>query len=100
MKSKITKVNNGIEINITELNVLNEEQEKLLEAFQECSEGRCTCPTQEYEKVESLNIVSTGQIIQLSIKSKDNTVIDTKEIEKCLAYTKDKVTNKEQASKE
>lgn len=95
MKSKITKVNNGIEINITELNVLNGEQEKLLEAFQECSEGRCTCPTQEYEKVETLNIAGTDKTIQLSIKSKENSVINTEEIEKCLEYTKGKVSKKE-----
>ena len=92
MKSKITKNKDGIDINITEL---NGEKDKLLEAFQECSEGRCTCPTQEYEKVETLTIAGTDKIIQLSIKSKENTVIDTKEIEKCLAYTRDKVSKKE-----
>lgn len=92
MKSRIIKKKNGIDIKITDL---NGEQDKLLEAFQECSEGRCTCPTQEYEKVETLNIVGTDKIIQLSIKSKPNTVINPQEIEKCLAYTKDKVSKKE-----
>jgi len=92
MKSKITRNKDGINIDITEL---NGEKERLLEAFQECSEGRCTCPTQEYEKVETLNIDGTDKIIQLSIKSKKNTVINTKEIEKCLEYTKDKVAKKE-----
>lgn len=95
MKSKITKNKNGIEIDITGVNGLNGEKEKLLEAFQECSEGRCTCPTQEYEKVETLDIADTNQGIQLSIKSKENSVINTEEIEKCLEYTKDKVAKKE-----
>ena len=89
MKSKITTNKNGIDINITEL---DGKKEELLEAFQECSEGRCTCPTQEYEKMETLNIVNTEKIIQLSIKSKDNEVIDIKEIEKCLEYTKKQVS--------
>ena len=92
MKSKISKNKNGIDIKITEL---NGEQEKLVAAFQECSEGRCTCPTQEYQKVETLHIVGTDESIQLSIKSKPNTVINTQEIEKCLEYTKDKVSKKE-----
>ena len=92
MKSKITKNKNGIEIKITDV---NEGKEKLIEAFQECSEGRCSCPTQEYEKVETLNILGTDNTIQLSIKSKENSVINTKEIEKCLEYTKDKVSKKE-----
>ncbi len=90
MKSKIKSSKNGIDINITEI---EGKKEELLEAFQECSEGRCTCPTQEYEKIESLNIIDTEKTIQLSIKSKGNEVIDTKEIEKCLEYTKNKVSN-------
>jgi len=89
MKSKITKNNHGIEINITEV---KGKKEELLEAFQECSEGRCSCPTQEYEKVETMNIIDTENNIQLSIKSKDNEVIDTNEIEKCLEHTKKRVT--------
>jgi len=89
MKSKITKNNHGIEINITEV---KGKKEELLEAFQECSEGRCSCPTQEYEKVETMNIIDTENNIQLSIKSKDNEVIDTKEIEKCLEHTKNRVS--------
>jgi len=89
MKSKITTNKNGIDINITEL---EGRQEELLEAFQECSEGRCTCPTQEYQKVEMMSVIDIGGTIQLSIKSKANEVIDTKEIEKCLEYTKNKVS--------
>ena len=89
MKSKITKNNNGIEIKITEV---KGKKEELLEAFQECSEGRCSCPTQEYEKVETLNILDNEKGIRLSIKSKKNEVIDTKEIEKCLEHTKNRVS--------
>jgi hypothetical protein len=89
MKSRITTNKNGIEINITEVEGKHEE---LLEAFQECSEGRCTCPTQEYQKVETMNVIDTEGTIQLSITSKSGEVIDTKEIEKCLEYTKNKVS--------
>ena len=89
MKSSITTNKNGIEIHITDL---EGKKKELLEAFQECSEGRCTCPTQEYQKVETLNIVDTAGDIQLNIISKENQVIDTKEIEKCLEYTKNKVS--------
>jgi len=89
MKSKIKKNDHGIEINITEV---KGKKDELLEAFQECSEGRCSCPTQEYEKVDTMNIIDTENNIQLSIKSKDNEEIDTKEIEKCLEHTKNRVT--------
>ena len=89
MKSKITKNELGIAIDITEV---EGKKEKLIEAFQECSEGRCTCPTQEYEKVEKLDIIASEKSIQLSIKSKKDETINTKEIEKCLEYTKNRVS--------
>ena len=89
MKSKITTNKSGIDINITEV---EDKKEELLEAFQECSEGRCSCPTQEYQKVETMNVIDTKGTIQLSITSKANETIDTKEIEKCLEYTKNKVS--------
>ena len=75
MKSKITSNKNGIDINITEL---EGKKEELLEAFQECSEGRCSCPTQEYQKVETMNVIDTEGTIQISIKSKtDEEIADS-----------------------
>ena len=89
MESKILINKNGIDIHLTEL---EGKKEELLEAFNECSEGRCTCPTQEYTKIETLNVVDSEDKIQLSIISRENQIIDTKEIEKCLEYTKNKVS--------
>lgn len=88
MESKITKNEKGIDIDITDV---EGKKEELLEAFHECSEGRCTCPTQEYEKMETLEITDTEDSIQLSIKAKEGNEIDDKEIEKCLEYTKKRV---------
>ena len=51
MKSEIITHEHGIDIDITDV---EGKKDQLLEAFHECSEGRCTCPTQEYEKMETL----------------------------------------------
>jgi len=88
MEAQIKKTDNGIEIDVTDLEGRKTE---LLEAFQECSEGRCTCPTEEYQKVAGLHIEGGDDHIQLSIIAKDNETIDTAEIEKCLDYTKKRV---------
>lgn len=85
MDSKIKPTEKGIEIEVTNL---EGKKDQLLEAFEECKEGRCTCPTQEYQKVESVDIVEANESIQLSIKAKSDQKIDTAEIEKCLEYTK------------
>jgi hypothetical protein len=89
MEAQIKPTDTGIEINVTDL---EGKKEQLLEAFQECSEGRCTCPTQEYGKLESLEIADSDDAIQLSLKAKPDQQIDTAEIEKCLEYTKKRVS--------
>ncbi len=89
MEAQIKKTENGIQIDVTDL---EGKKDQLLEAFNECSEGHCTCPTQEYQKVESLDVSGSDEAIQLSIKAKAGEEIDTAEIEKCLDYTKKQVS--------
>lgn len=90
MKYKVETSENEINIEVTET---KGKQEKLLEAFQECQEGRCTCPTQEYSKLDSLEIESDKNSIRLKLKSKPEEKFDESEISKCLEYTRGKVMN-------
>ncbi|OOZ36552.1 hypothetical protein [Solemya velesiana gill symbiont] len=89
MKYKITDQADRIDIDLTEC---EEEKEQLLEALQACREGRCSCPTQEYEKVDTLDIDVSKNEIHLEIKAKKGESIDKDEIEKCLEYTRDSVS--------
>ena len=88
MKYKVESAENEIKIEVTET---KGKQEKLLQAFQECQEGRCTCPTQEYSKLDSLEIESDEGTIKLKLKSKPDVKFNESEIGKCLEYTKGKV---------
>jgi hypothetical protein len=88
MEAKVTRKEQGLEIHIREL---EGKKDQLLEAFEECSEGRCTCPTQEYQKMERLEIAGSDDTIELSIKAKEGEEINAAEIEKCLKYTEQRV---------
>lgn len=88
MKYKVESAENEVNIEVTET---KGKQEKLLQAFQECQESRCTCPTQEYSKLDSLEIESDEDTIKLKLKSKPDVKFDESEIGKCLEYTKGKV---------
>jgi len=72
---------------ISALQQTAEEPAALLAAFKECQEGRCSCPTQVYEKVESLIVEQFPAGIMLSVKAKQGQSIDVGEIEKCLEHT-------------
>jgi Co/Zn/Cd efflux system component len=69
-----------------------EKQKEILEAFGECQAGRCTCPTTEYQKLESLQVEATGDSIKLQLRPKAGTQFDLSEIEQCLQHTVTKAT--------
>lgn len=88
MKYKVDEKKDGIDIKVAGV---KGEKEKLLEAFRECQEGRCSCPTAEYQKLQSLEVEQSGDGIDLRLKSKPGETIDKAEIEKCLGYTAERV---------
>jgi hypothetical protein len=92
MKYKIDEKESGIDISVTDA---KNDKQKLLDAFRECQEGRCSCPTEEYKKLASLEVAQDKAGIRLRLKSKDGEVIDKSEIEKCLGYTAERVKDKE-----
>ena len=62
-------------------------QEELLEAFQECQGGTCSCPTDEYEKVASMTVAADGNRIAIRLEAKPGAKLDVSEIESCLEHT-------------
>ena len=87
MKYRLESTEDTVSIEIT---ATKRNQAKLLRAFQECQEGRCTCPTQEYSKLDSLEIASDRDTIKLKLKSKPGVEFDEYELCKCLEYTQRK----------
>lgn len=59
----------------------------MLEAFGECQEGRCSCPTEEYLKVAAMEVHPAGNRIAIRLEAKPGTTLDTSEIAACLDYT-------------
>jgi hypothetical protein len=62
-------------------------QDQLLAAFQECQQGRCSCPTTVYEKLEGLEIDVSTDEIELRLRPKPGTQLAPSEIARCLDYT-------------
>lgn len=84
MKYEIKKNTDGIDISVAEA---GSEQQRLLEAFRECQEGRCSCPTEEYKKLDALEVGQNEDGLELKLKAKTGETFDSSEIEKCLNYT-------------
>jgi hypothetical protein len=84
MNHEVGKRNDGLDIMITDV---EGKEGQLLEAFQECQEGRCSCPTNEYKKLESLRVEVGDGRIDLRLTAKSGQALDETEIERCLDYT-------------
>ncbi len=92
MKYKIEKNEHGLDISVTDV---KGKKDELIEAFQECQEGRCSCPTEEYKKLDCLDIEDNSGNIKLSLRSKDGLNLDKDEINKCLEFTKKRIVQKD-----
>jgi hypothetical protein len=78
----------GVAIQVTEV---AGRQQQLLEAFQECQSGHCTCPTDEYQKVAGMQVTAGAVEVVLRLQAKPGTRFVTTEISSCLDHTIAKV---------
>jgi hypothetical protein len=64
----------SVSIEVTD--VAGQEQE-LLEAFGECQAGQCSCPTDEYQKLASMDVQHTGDVIRIRLEPTAGQVLNT-----------------------
>ena len=62
-------------------------EQELLETFQECQQGTCTCPTDEYQNVASMTVIANERRIAIHLEPKPGAQLDLSEIATCLDYT-------------
>ena len=67
----------------------------VLDAFQDCSEGRCSCPSDEYEKVDRMDFAATTEGVSIRLEAKAGAELDPDEISRCLDHTVKKVIQPE-----
>lgn len=83
-KFNVTQDPTSLKIRIEDV---GEKQGQLLQALQDCAEGRCTCPTNQYEKLQKIDIAPLDGAIEVSLVPRDGESIDRAEIDRCLEYT-------------
>ncbi len=88
MKYKIESDKNKINIYIKSK---ADEREALLSNFELCQKGQCSCPTDEYKKLQSLKINFINDELVLYLEAKPNQLFNVNEIKKCLDYTSNEV---------
>ncbi|MCA0306257.1 MAG: hypothetical protein LCH87_02615 [Actinobacteria bacterium] len=80
----ITPGSNGVTIQLTGV---GDERGALLDSFDACAHGTCGCPTNEYDKLASMEVDSDGDAITIDLQTRPGEVIDPASISDCLRYT-------------
>lgn len=81
---EIVKEDKNVEINIK---TNDYDKEKLLEYFNNCKDGKCTCPTEEYYKIETMNINENNGYLNISLNPKIDEELNVDELSECVNYT-------------
>lgn len=89
MEKSIKNNNEGLKIKISKI---DSNKDSLLNNFQLCQQGKCDCPTNEYSKLENLEIESSEDEIILNLKPKAGQSFNKNEVEKCVNFVVDKVS--------
>jgi uncharacterized protein (DUF433 family) len=72
---------------LVELVEAGDHQDQLIEAFGECQAGQCSCPTNEYDKLESMEVEQGEGVIRMRLEPKPGEKLDKSQIAACLDYT-------------
>lgn len=81
MDIKSTQSGSSLVVNIEDVSDKN----AILETIQGCADGSCACSTDEYQKVETMQILPGANSIQLNIDVKAGEIIDPNCVSECLA---------------
>lgn len=63
------------------------QQQQLLEELQKCAGGQCSCPSPQYDKLESIGIAQDAAGVSIDLKAKAGETIDQADIARCLDHT-------------
>lgn len=93
MKTSIKEKNDHIIVNIDKV---EDKKDEILKNLNDCKEGKCSCPTNEYDKLNNLDIIINNEMneIILDLEPKKGQRLAVSEIEKCLDYTAKKIQGK------
>lgn len=90
MDSSIKEKDNHIIVNI---NKIEDKKDLILQNLNDCKEGKCSCPTNEYDKLINLDIQINDELSEIivDLEPKEGQKIEVSEIKKCLDYTTDQI---------
>ncbi len=80
MKIRSKQIGTKLTVNLDEV----EDSSQVINTIQSCADGQCACSTDEYKKVQNMEIIPGKDSLLLNIEVKSGEVIDPNCISDCL----------------
>lgn len=80
-KIKVTPTKVGSRIEITQL---GSSKSAVASQLNDCATGSCTCSTEEFQKVDSIEVHDTGDGLEVDVRTKTGESIDPSCVQECL----------------
>jgi hypothetical protein len=64
-----------------------EQEPRVIASLHDCASGTCGCPTDQYDRLESMDVKTGGGNITVRLQPLPGEHLDTDEIRACLDYT-------------
>ena len=84
MRYSITGRGEDVEIRLRET---GDRTPRLLASLQECREGRCGCPTDQYDRLADMTIEADAGEVTIRLRPRDGESLDANQLQDCLDYT-------------
>ena len=84
MRYEITETDTAVDIQVRDA---AGQTATLLEALQDCRDGRCGCPTDQYDRLATMEVTATEDELTVTLRPRTGAHLDTAELRACLDYT-------------
>ena len=69
---------------------VDDRKDPLLQAFGECRDGACDCPTEEFDKLATVEVISDEEGIVIRLRPMPGESLTDSEIDACVRWTLDR----------
>ena len=84
MRYEITEHDSDVEIRVQDA---AGRTSQVLTSMQDCQQGRCGCPTDQYDRLAGMDVAATDDEVTVRLLPKTGERFDTDELRACLDYT-------------
>ena len=84
MRYNITQDGEAVEIHVQDA---GERAPQVLASLQECQEGRCGCPTDQYDRLASIEVGGGDAELTVHLTPRPGEHLDPDELRACMDYT-------------